>query len=195
MFPLLNSRHLSVSFTFLCSFTEWTSVHLCLQTCGHTRAHQCPFRQSLCCLSMLTMHVLLCTSYFQHAGTPLQLLPSTPSTSPPAYSLPRGPSMPTYLWRSHPMRGGCMVDKHQWGNFFIAIKLLRTVCRVALSVGPGLLEESNSPERERERERGQRERKCERTGGCQFLILIPLFKKVVGRIPHHLFYVSVFGQL
>lgn len=83
MFPLLNSRHLSVSFTFLCSFTEWTSVHLCLQTCGHTRAHQCPFRQSLCCLSMLTMHVLLCTSYFQHAGTPLQLLPSTPSTSPP----------------------------------------------------------------------------------------------------------------
>lgn len=102
------------------------------------------------------MHILFPACWDPSAVAALYPLHLPPS--PPAYSLPRGPSMPTYLWRSHPMRGGCMVDKHQWGNFFIAIKLLRTVCRVALSVGPGLLEESNSPEREREREGAKREK-------------------------------------
>lgn len=81
---------------------------------------------------------------------------------PPFLFFTTGPSLPTYLWRSQPMSGECMVSKHQWGHFFICIKLLGTVCRVALSVSPGLREESNSPERERER--GQRESKSERRG-------------------------------
>lgn len=58
----------------------------------------------------------------------------------------------------------------------MCIKLFRTVCWVALSVSRGLRKKSNSPERERR----QRESKCERRGGCQFLIPIPHFKKVVG---------------
>ncbi len=74
-----------------------------------------------------------------------------------------GPSLPTYLWRSQPMRGEWMVSKHQWGHFCICIKLFRTVCRVALSVSPGLREESNSPASERER--GGRERASVNAGG------------------------------
>lgn len=99
--------------------------------------------------------------------------PSPTPSRPPSNQLPvlyhgGHPSLPTYLRRSQPMRAEGMVSKHQWGNFFMCIKLFRTLCWVALSVSPGLREESNSPERERESVRGLRESECERRGGCHF---------------------------
>lgn len=134
------------------------------------------------------MYILFPASRRADPSAVVALSPPAPTPSPPpSNQLPvlyhgGHPSLPTYLRSSQPMRVEGMVSKHQWGNFFMCIKLFRTLCWVALSVGPGLREESNSPERERERvcEGAERERERERRGGCHFFFLIPIFKKVVG---------------
>lgn len=127
------------------------------------------------------MYILFPASPRADPSAVVALTPPAPAPSrPPSNQLPvlyhgGHPSLPTYLRRSQPMRAEGMVSKHQWGNFFMCIKLFRTLCWVALSVSPGLREESNSPEREREREsvRGLRESECERRGGCHFFFLNP----------------------
>lgn len=143
-----------------------------------TCAHQCPFLSSLfqpCNLS--SSHLI---SSPPGRGPLCSCCPRPPCPPPLCLFFATGQSLPTYLGRSHPMSRESVWSEHQWGQFFICIKLFKKVCQVALSVSPGLQEARNSPERE-----------SSTGGGSPVHNPNPTLKKVVGESTFYFFFIII----